>query len=69
MIKGCGQSAWGCGETGSVDLVNRTSTNTAVADTVTGSLAQSYISRMVLFRRPQMDQFIIPLAQRFLLMM
>jgi hypothetical protein len=45
MIKGCGQSAWGCGETGSVDLVNRTSTNTAVADTVTGSLAQSHISR------------------------
>lgn len=41
MITGCGQSAWGCGKTGSVDVVNRASTNTAVADTVTGSLAQS----------------------------
>ena len=45
MIKGCGQSAWGGGKTGSVDVVNRASTNTAVADTVTGSLAQSQISR------------------------
>lgn len=43
MITGCGQSAWGCGKTGSVDVVNRASTNTAVADTVTGSLAQSHI--------------------------